>query len=171
MSPASAAARGVFAPGARLYCLALQHRTADRVRVGALGEIELPRGWIYYVGRDRRGWTVRCRRYTNGPAAPHWHIDYLLVANAVSLEGVAPVPWGAERECELMGRLLECVETRILHPGLGAGDCSSGCGAHAAVSRRDPPSLYRSLLGTVEEARGWVRLGEDACRWRTPHGP
>lgn len=160
-----------YASGASLYCLALRHRGSHDHVVGALGAVTVGDGWVYYVGRDRRGWGRRCRRYTSDRLTPHWHIDYLLTSTRTTLAGICPVSWRATRECELLKRVQACAGTEPLTEGFGASDCSSGCPGHAVVASCGAHRLFQQLSERVPAVSGWIRLADSHSRWRSLRTP
>lgn len=152
---------------AALYCLVLRHRGSHDHAVGALGSMSIDGDWVYYVGRDRRGWRTRCRRYVSGVGTPHWHIDYLIACSDSTLLGICPVSWHPKRECELLERVRACSGVKSLTEGFGASDCGSGCPAHAVAGARRPDRLFRSLAERVRNVSGWIHFDKDRSRWRS----
>lgn len=147
----------------QLYCLVLRHRSRETLRVGALGLVEWPRGWVYYVGRARRGWTTRVKRF-NGDFTPHWHVDYLAASDRASLTNLLPVDRPAGAECALAKRVGQTPGARPVREGFGASDCSESCRAHGWVSQRDPDQVLGSVCSTTG-CSGWFELLEDRCLW------
>lgn len=130
----------------------------------------MPAGWIYYVGRARRGWGTRCRRYARSVDTLHWHIDYLMNCSDSTLRGICPVPGRPEEECELVGTLEEVSGIRPLTPGFGASDCSAGCRAHAAAGGRPPGDVFGRLSERAAGVTGWIERDETLSRWRPLDG-
>lgn len=159
-----------FDPSAELYCLFLNHRVRESVRVGAHGEIHWSEGWTVYVGRSSYGWTSRLKRLA-GPKAPtnrHWHVDYLIDRPTSRLELVVPVAESGSRECDLADWFDRSAEVRVLSEGFGASDCEEGCGAHAFSVSDDATKLLADLGNSTFNVRGAARLGEASCRWFSP---
>lgn len=157
----------VFNPRAALYCLAFRRRKAGEVSVGALERFFCPEGWIYYVGRARRGWQTRLQRYVQPELNPHWHVDYLLTSEGTDLRGVCPVDWPAERECDLLDCVLDVPGSVPLTDGFGAGDCAAGCPSHAVYTVQPATRLFRQLAKTIHTLTGWIRMNSRRCQWTT----
>lgn len=130
----------------------------------------MPAGWIYYVGRARRGWGTRCRRYARGIETPHWHIDYLLSCSDATLRGICPVRGRPEEECDLFQTLEGLSRIRPLTPGFGASDCSAGCRAHAAASGRPPEEVFGVLSERRAGIAGWIKQDQNGSRWKPLSG-
>lgn len=94
------------------------------LRVGALGEHELPAGRYAYTGSARRATAARLWRHLGHRRRRlRWHVDYLLdhAACRVVDVGLFRIP-----ECTLN----QGIGGRVPVPGFGASDCREGCGAH-----------------------------------------
>lgn len=157
---------GVFEPAARCYCLCLEHSRAGTVSAGALGKFSWPAGWTYYVGRARRGWAARLKRFTGQPNSNFWHVDYLVNSAACRIGGVLPVDWPASEECRLAGQLDEIDPLGVLVEGFGASDCERNCSAHAWVGEITPDDLVGRLLRREVPLPGRVSFEADRCTWR-----
>lgn len=124
------------------YVLVLANREPVSVTVGALGDRELPPGWLAYVGSATGpgGFSRldRHRRVASGEnQTRHWHIDYILGTDAVSVVDDYRFP-GWDGECLLADRF---VGTPI--EGCGSSDCN--CESHVfSVSE------YQCLQASVE---------------------
>ena len=68
------------APGA--YVVLFQAVRPVAFRAGALGALELPPGWLMYVGSARGpgGLAARVGRHLCGTGRPRWHVDFLVRA-------------------------------------------------------------------------------------------
>ncbi len=130
----------------------------------------MPEGWIYYVGRARRGWGTRCRRYARGIETPHWHVDYLMSCSDATLRGICPVRWRPEEECQLFRALEGLAGISPLSPGFGASDCSTGCTAHAASGGRPPSDVFRLLSERCAGIAGWIKQDQNGSRWQPLDG-
>jgi endonuclease-3 len=106
--------------------------TLDRdvaLAVGALGTVELKRGTYAYTGSAfGPGGFARVDRHrelaAGERAGTHWHVDYLLVHDAATVDDVVTTP---ERD-------VECAVARRLPSGptgFGASDCD--CDGHLAA--------------------------------------
>lgn len=97
------------------------------ITFGAAGERALDHGAYTYVGSALGpGGFARLDRHreiaSGERAVRHWHVDYLLGHERVSIVDTIRLP-GVDRECELAKQL---PGTAI--PGIGASDC--GCESH-----------------------------------------
>lgn len=126
-------------PGTYTILLALDRPTT--VTFGAAGDRDLAAGYYAYTGSAfGPGGLSRVDRhrriYEGDNDTRHWHIDYLLGAEAVRWDGVWKTV-GADRECAIAGSLAGTPVS-----GVGATDC--GCPSHLRYNeRRDP--LVRSI--------------------------
>lgn len=158
-----------FNPAAECYVLLLHQTTKTTVKVGSLGKVQLNQGWIYYVGRARRGWPSRLKRLTDPEdnLNKHWHIDYLVAETDSLLSGLIPVDWPAHKECQLAQAVEQSEKIRPLKKKFGATDCEAGCVSHGWQTRQGPEFLYRRLAGqNVPLAGGLLDFKEDRCDWR-----
>ena len=109
--------------GPTTYCLTLFVTEALEPRVGGLGRVRVPAGWLVYTGSARRGMEARIERHLRRRKPRRWHLDYLTCDPRVL---VVAVSRHDEPECERNQRNGGEVVVR----GLGASDCRSGCGSH-----------------------------------------
>ncbi len=106
------------------YRLAIVVARSLRLEVGRLGFCEFPAGRYAYIGSARRNLVARIRRHLGETRRRlHWHIDYLLAAPGVSIDGVDTF---ATAECEVVRRTGG--EVRV--PGFGSSDCRQACRSH-----------------------------------------
>ena len=125
------AAIEAIAPGDISYRLSIVVRRVVRVGVGALGQCRFDPGTYIYIGSARRNLRARLERHLGlRPRHPHWHIDYLLDAPGVDIDGVETF---ALEECVLAA----CSPGAIVHPGFGSSDCTRGCGSHLRYGGRE----------------------------------
>ncbi len=94
-----------------------------RLRVGALGLLEFPKGRYAYTGSARRNLESRIARHLSRYKPLHWHIDYLLARPEARVTRVLTF---SRAECDVNRR----TAGHIVAPGFGSSDCRSGCGAH-----------------------------------------
>lgn len=87
------------------YCLCIRVERDQRIRIGALGELDFVEGFYVYVGSAMNGLEARVRRHTNTSRgvfrAIHWHLDYLLKEEGVSISRVFIKPSNVKVECEI----------------------------------------------------------------------
>jgi Uri superfamily endonuclease len=127
----------IVAPVAGAYLLRMKVCKPIRLRVGALGQVCFPPGEYLYVGSARKGIRARVERHkrlaSTKRGALHWHIDYLLVHEAVQLRRAQAFPGGSE--CVLAKKLASQKGAAIPVRGFGSSDCNSGCPAHLFQSK------------------------------------
>lgn len=112
----------------RTYQLLIELSTAQRIRIGKLGEFDFPAGRYVYTGSAKRGLEARIVRHLSTSKRLHWHIDFLLATATAQLVAVLKFK---EKECEVNQR----TAGRILIPGFGASDCRAGCISHLKYLR------------------------------------
>jgi len=112
------------------YLLLFKLDDAMELRVGKLGQVTLPPGWLVYVGSAMGpgGLRARLQRHVRPDKRLHWHIDYLTAV-------CAPVDWRVDvsverRECAWVQHLLALPGASVPIPGFGSSDCRLGCPAH-----------------------------------------
>lgn len=123
------------------YALVLSVPEATTVDVGALGPISVPAGGYAYVGSAfGAGGFSRVARHRRVAAGTHdvrhWHIDYLLGEDLVSVCGVIALP---DRDCE-------CPLARELGVGPIAGFGASDCDCRSHLAHRDSVSRMRAAV-------------------------
>jgi len=116
------------------YTLVLELADPATLDVGALGPREFDAGGYAYTGSAfGPGGFARVERHRELCAGDrttrHWHVDYLLGHDDVTVESVVKTP-GRDVECAV-SRALAAVATRI--PGFGASDCD--CQSHLVFDR------------------------------------
>lgn len=109
------------------YVLLLAVESQFDLVVGSLGRVTFPAGWAAYVGSATGpGGFARIDRHRRVAAGTndtrHWHIDYLLGHDHVTIADVIRFP-GESIECTVAANL----PTGIV-PGFGCSDC--GCRTH-----------------------------------------
>lgn len=73
------------------YYILLIHINRDLdIKVGSLGLTRFKRGFYLYIGSalGRGGLYARIKRYLKRIKKPHWHIDYLLMNENVSIRAI-----------------------------------------------------------------------------------
>ena len=112
-----------------VYCLCIGNHRHQRLRVGALGEIEFPPAKYVYVGSALNGLKPRVLRHIRVSLGRHpvvhWHIDYLLQAPGVEVEAVYFLETRDRLECWLSSQVSQ---HGVAVPGFGSSDCR--CGSH-----------------------------------------
>jgi Uri superfamily endonuclease len=145
------------ARGARLYVVATRVPRRERIAVGALGDVDLRRGWYAYIGSAQRGRDARVARHRQTGKPLRWHADYLFDRHPATLAWTLDVPGeaddGAEGPAECRLAALLATFGRVAGRRFGASDC--GCPGH--LVEFDSRS---TLVAAVSEAA--FRLGAEA---------
>jgi len=109
------------------YALVFSSETEQLIRVGRLGQVRVPRGFLVYIGSALGPGGVRARvgHHLRISPRPRWHVDYLRARTR--LEEVWYCYEERRREhdwAEAMGRQrkADCI------PGFGVSDCR--CESH-----------------------------------------
>ena len=90
-----------------------------RIRVGALGIVDIKKGTYCYVGSAMNGLDQRIRRHLSEKKTLHWHIDYL-TNECVSIKAYE-VPAGVA-ECEICA-IVRKNGGKAAIKGFGCSDC------------------------------------------------
>jgi len=134
-----------------VYALVIQIEKDLTTIIGALDEVRFQRGtWIYVGSATGTGSTNlenRIRRHFTDEKAVHWHIDYLLKANAIPLRAI----WAESdrtAECTLAREMNESPSFVAGPRGFGSSDCTRGCGTHLFrfIGRGKPDGSIREIL-------------------------
>jgi Uri superfamily endonuclease len=119
------------------YALHLYLPSATTLKVGKLGEFNLPGGDYVYLGSAFNPGGVRGRlgRHIHGAGRPSWHIDYLRAVTNVYgyhylIHDHDSPPGKQSLECQWSQAFTVLSEAKYLIPGFGASDCRAGCSAH-----------------------------------------
>ena len=119
------------------YLLILRLPRARTLEVGALGNINFPKGIYAYSGSALRSLEPRVRRHFSSQKKAHWHIDRLRAA-AGPMEALV-LRSQDDLEClinEMVGRMEGSIP---FAPGFGCSDCT--CLTH--LHRLDRGCLVR----------------------------
>jgi len=116
------------------YALVFRNPASRRVRVGALGDVEIRPGFLIYVGSAFGPGGIRARvtRHARKTKKLRWHIDYL--RRYLSLEEIWLTTAAQPMEHAWADRLGTQLE--VAHPRFGASDCR--CPAHLFFSSERP---------------------------------
>jgi Uri superfamily endonuclease len=111
------------------YCLCIKVEKDLVLDVGALGWLTFPQGSYVYVGSAMNGLEARLRRHLNTSRgsyrAIHWHIDYLLKAEEVSIDSI----YVRESDVKIECATADVVSERgVPVKGFGCSDCR--CSSH-----------------------------------------
>lgn len=59
------------------YVLVLENKEDSKIQIGAIGNINFPKGYYLYVGSAMNNLDKRIKRHYRKRKKQHWHIDYL----------------------------------------------------------------------------------------------
>ena len=111
------------------YCLCIENHRSQSIHVGALGEIDFPEGKYIYVGSALNSLIPRLERHLKTSRGEHhvthWHIDYFLRENSVSIESIYTIETAEHLEC-IIAEKVSKHGTSIPH--FGCSDCR--CNSH-----------------------------------------
>jgi Uri superfamily endonuclease len=135
-----------------IYTLILRSE-GSVIRVGALGEINIPKGHLIYVGSAQGpGGLIRVNRHlmaAHDGRKPHWHIDYLVRDPSIRIIASISAATGEKLEC----RLADLIGGADI-PKFGCSDCR--CESHLFLRSDDPgeeiAEIFR-LLGLIAATR------------------
>ena len=135
-----------------IYTLILRSE-GSVIRVGALGEINIPKGHLIYVGSAQGpGGLIRVNRHllaAHDGRKPHWHIDHLLQDPSIRIIATVSAATKERHEC----RLADAIGGLCI-PKFGCSDCR--CQAHLFLRSIDPiESIVQSFtsLGLIAAIR------------------
>jgi Uri superfamily endonuclease len=112
-----------------VYCLCICVRSSLILEVGALGFIEIIEGRYIYVGSAMNNLEARVKRHLRTSRGiqqiTHWHIDYLLKEEEVTLADAYVKKTRKRMECELASTI--SLRGNAV-PKFGSSDCR--CDSH-----------------------------------------
>ncbi len=136
-------------PAVGVYGLVLQCAEPVRVRVGALGLIELRPGYYVYVGSARSGLRARLARHLRTVRKrAHWHVDY--VRRRTRPVAVLVVAGEGADECWLSDTVAALADGSVA--GFGCSDCR--CRSHLHYFSADPADRLARLPGRLVRLPG-----------------
>lgn len=127
-----------------VYCLILKSSAQQKIKIGALGEIDFEEGWYIYTGSALgSGGLSRVQRhirfFRERYRKPKWHIDYLM--EKISLE---------ETVCAATDERLECALAKNVGGDgvkrFGCSDCL--CETHLFFRRENP---HEEIISAFEK--------------------
>lgn len=111
------------------YCLCINNNKDQTIKIGALGEIAFDKGGYVYVGSALNSLLPRLERHLKTSRGEHhvthWHIDYFLKENAVSIESIYTIETTEHLECDIAEKVSKHGESI---PRFGCSDCR--CNSH-----------------------------------------
>ncbi|MCL2032082.1 MAG: GIY-YIG nuclease family protein [Methanomassiliicoccaceae archaeon] len=123
-----------------------------RVKVGALGMVDLKRGTYCYVGSAMNGLDQRISRHLSENKKTHWHIDHL-TKECCRIEAYEAVQPGMT-ECALVG-IVEKNGGAGAVKGFGCSDCK--CVTHLFFLEGGSEERLRSDPRLIRHVRQHVR--------------
>jgi Uri superfamily endonuclease len=127
-------------PSSGTYALVLASTSAQAVRIGKLGLLQIRCGYYVYVGSafGPGGLKARIGHHQRISHRPRWHIDYLRLAT-----GIEEIWYTHDRmrhEHRWAAILAEMRSVIIPCPGFGSSDCS--CQSHLYFFKSKPSGNY-----------------------------
>ena len=116
-------------PAKGTYCLCIVVDIDRTIKIGALGELEFPKGKYIYVGSALNSLYPRLDRHLKHSRGEHevthWHIDYLLREPEVSIQFIYMNENGEKLECSIASKVADHGDPI---PKFGCSDCK--CVSH-----------------------------------------
>ncbi|MGF3523277.1 MAG: GIY-YIG nuclease family protein [Candidatus Bathyarchaeia archaeon] len=103
-----------------IYVLIIHVKKSVKIRIGALGTVNIEEGKYAYVGSAQKNLECRVRRHLRREKRKFWHIDYLLDSDTAEVLEVRYKSGDKTEECkiaQLIAKQGKAVE------GFGASDC------------------------------------------------
>ncbi len=152
MPPQEARPRRKSTRGA--YILLVELSQKHKIRVGALGFLDLPRGRYAYVGSAMSGIEPRVARHARRRKKIHWHVDRLTAAGRVT--GAWLVRSETDVECELNRYLKSLEGAREIARGFGSSDC--GCSSHLHLVDDQALEAIEARFGPLTPSSALLRF-------------
>ena len=119
-----------------VYCLLINCRKTQSIRIGRLGVIHFPKGFYLYIGSALNGIEKRVSRHLKKRKNKFWHIDYFLSSRNVNIDYVYSLESDKKMECNIAEKVGTVAKSLM---GFGSSDCK--CRSH--------------LFFVRERKRGW----------------
>jgi Uri superfamily endonuclease len=104
------------------------------MNVGKLGIKTFLPGYYAYtgsaLGKGASSLPNRLARHLKTAKKKHWHIDFLLADENVSIEAMVVVSSKQKLECQVNQLIRNQMKAKIPVPEFGACDCNRRCGSH-----------------------------------------
>ena len=111
------------------YLLITELKNDVTIHIGKLGGIRFSKGFYVYVGSALNSLLPRLERHLKTSRGEHhvthWHIDYFLRENPVSIESIYTVETAEHLECDIAKKVSKHGE---FTPRFGCSDCR--CNSH-----------------------------------------
>ncbi len=117
-----------------VYTLVIELTATTTLSVGGLGVHRFPAGVYAYtgsaLGKNAMNLRGRIQRHLAHGKRKHWHIDYLLDADAARVTTAIFLETIDDVECVIAKAVARLESAEIPVKGFGSSDCRSGCKAH-----------------------------------------
>ena len=107
------------------YCLLINCKKSQLIKVGRLGTIKFKKGFYLYIGSALNGIERRVSRHLGKRKRNFWHIDYFLSNCYVSIYSLYCINSDKKIECDIAGIIKKIA---IPVKGFGSSDCK--CESH-----------------------------------------
>ena len=108
-----------------VYCLLINCRKTQSIRIGRLGVIHFPKGFYLYIGSALNGIEKRVSRHLKKRKNKFWHIDYFLSSRNVNIDYVYSLESNKKMECNIAEKVGTIAKALA---GFGSSDCK--CRSH-----------------------------------------
>lgn len=138
-----------------VYSLIIEVQLPQKLKIGALGNIEFKKGYYVYVGsalgKGPTSLRGRIGRHLSRVKKPFWHIDYLLNSpEGVKVAAFVVSPTDKRMECSIAFVIKDGYPSKALPiKGFGSSDCLTGCHGHL---------FYLAEVERLDEALEIVRI-------------
>lgn len=130
-----------------IYCLLIELKKNQKIRIGKLGKFKFPKGFYIYTGSALKNLEARIERHFKKQKKKFWHIDYLLSNKHAKIIKVFKIETNLRLECKLNQNLLKKLKACILVKKFGSSDCN--CESHLLYLKnnllRNKSLLWESL--------------------------
>jgi len=114
------------------YLCILRLSENKRIKVGAIGKLDFPKGYYTYVGSALKNLDKRMKRHRKRGKKLFWHIDYL--REEAEFVAILPIRSADDVECALAKEMEGLCDWGI--KGFGSSDCS--CPTHLFAGEINP---------------------------------
>ncbi|RLE55591.1 MAG: hypothetical protein DRJ40_07650 [Thermoprotei archaeon] len=133
-----------------IYVLIVKVLTTICLRVRSLGVVEVPEGYVVYVGSawGFGGLKSRLSRHLRKSKSVKWHIDYITCSYFTRVEAIVY----AERAGRELEHVLATEFSKFFKPlarGFGSSDCR--CVAHAFIAGQDLEQVLTTVVATFRK--------------------
>jgi len=120
------------------YILLARVEKDSRIKAGALGKTEFPKGKYVYIGSAMNSLEKRIGRHFSRKKKKHWHIDYFLANKNAKIKKTFYRESGKKEECRIAQKIAGYGNAV---KGFGCSDCN--CKSHLfRVEKFFPPNGF-----------------------------